>query len=277
MRDFSDTYRNIIDIIDTPELNIENIKNFEKTKKIVRKRQASVGISVFVFILLLSLFAGGTVYAMKMYKAVHMTERGYKIDNSINDEDVEKNVIIEYEVDESLQKIEKTTDANIIEQELDNDEKSDFNKEGNVVYDVSSANDIMPFSIITADVESMNLDKIFVYTPETWIEKCYISIMCYSNDYSKMEITYRYFVNDNWGYETDFGDNYVSTKTITNDYGIQFTVVEGYYSPDNKTIYEAVASFDKLVVIINAENLKEDELIKIINTMDLTDYKKACK
>jgi hypothetical protein len=44
--------------------------------------------------------------------------------------------------------------------------------------------------------------------------------------------------------------------------------------PDNKTIYEAVAYFDKLVVIIDAENLKEDELIKIINTMDLTDYKK---
>jgi hypothetical protein len=275
MRDFSDTYRNIIDIIDTPELNIENIKNFEKEKRIVRKRQASVVRAVFVFILLLSLFTGGTVYAMKMYKTIHMTERGYKIDNSISNEDIEKNVIIDYEVDESLQEIEKTTDENIIEQELDNDEKSDSNKEGNVVYDVSSANDIMPFSIITADVESMNLDKIFVYTPETWVEKCYISIMCYSSDYSKMEITYRYFVNDNWGYETDFGDNYVSTKTITNDYGIQFTVVEGYYSPDNKTIYEAVASFDKLVVIIDAENLKEDELIKIINTMDLTDYKKG--
>jgi hypothetical protein len=225
--------------------------------------------------LLLSLFTGGTVYAMKMYKAIHMTERGYKIDNSIRNEDIEKNVIIDYEVDESLQEIEKTTDENIIEQELNNDEISDFNKEGNVVYDVSSANDIMPFSIITADVESMNLDKIFVYTPETWGEKCYISIMCYSSDCSKMEITYRYFVNDNWGYETDFGDNYVSTKTITNDYGIHFTIIEGYYSPDNKTIYEAVASFDKLVVIINAENLKEDELIKIINTMDLTDYKKG--
>lgn len=275
MRDFSDTYRNIIDIIDTPELKIENIKNNKKIKKIVRKRQARVGISIFVFILFLSLFTGGTVYAMKRYKAAHMTEQGYKIDNSKSNEDIEKNVIIDYKVEGTSQKIEKTTNENVIEQELDIDEKSDFNKEGNVVYDIRSANDIMPFSIITADVESMNLDKIYVYTPETWIERCYISIMCYSSDCSKMEITYRYFVNENWGYETDFCDNYISTKTITNDYGIQFTVVEGYYSPDNKTIYEAVASFDKIVIIINAENLKEDELIKIINTMDLTDYKKG--
>ena len=261
MKDFSMIYQDAVNQIIVPEFRMKDINNTKKIYKIIRKRQIAAFLSAAIVILLVSILAGGTAYAMLLQRDIFRTERGYKIDDS-NPDDAEDGTIIRYtigeDIDAQYELPEKIADS--VTDEL-------------IVYDVSTANLYMPFEIIEADVNGMDLKEIYIHTPEITNINSYESVLEYSNAVSHMNVTYRFFVRQNWAYETDFGDNYVDTMEYINAYNTKFTIIEGYYEPMNKVIYEASAAFKNMLITIDTESVDYDELIAILDSLDLNAYR----
>lgn len=274
MRDFRKSYQISIDRIIIPEFDISDIRDEKKIKNIIKKRHILTVISSIIILLITAIFAGTTVYAIRMQRSIFHTSSGYKIDYSKNEEDISKELIIEFDVnlDKDITDLpnQEIYEQKITEQKIgsENEKSNGTGSEHQIVYSIESAQELVPFDIPEPDLTYMTLNKIYIYTPDTGGGNSYITILCYNN--CSIKITYRYFLSDTWSYETDFGSNYVATKDFTNEYGIQFTIIEGYSEPYDTNLFEGAAAFNNILVIVEAENISEEQLKKIINSMDLS-------
>lgn len=262
MKDFKLLYQESVNQIMVPEFSLTDLNDSEKTNRIIRKRRMASLLSALIFILTVTLFAGGTAYAMTLQRDIFQKERGYKIDDSYPD-DAEDGLVYRYS---------DTGENNDVQFELP-EIIADMGTDELIVYDVDSANLYMPFKIIEADVKDVELSKIYIYTPENTGRKSYESLLEYRNDSSEVNIAYRFFINPNWAFETDFGDNYIATTEFVNEYNIKFTIIEGYFEPMDKVLFEASAAFDNMLITINTQNISYDELVTILNSMDLNSYR----
>lgn len=262
MKDFKQIYQESVNQIVVPEFDLTNLNDSEKKKEIIRKRQAASIMSMLILGLAVLVLAGGTAYAMTFQRLIFQTDKGYKIDDS-SPEDKDDGLAIRYSDSESDIGIQYEIPEILVE---DGGQQT-------IVYDIDSANMYMPFKIVEATIEDIELSKIYIYTPENTGTNSYESILEYNNEESLVNITYRFFIKNHWAFETDFGDNFVSTSNFVNMYNIEFTIIEGYYEPMDKTLFEASVAFDNMLVTVSAENISYEQLKTILDSMDLNSYR----
>lgn len=272
MQDFRNQYKTMIESIDFPQYEGVDFFNRKKTKVIIKNRRLQAVFSIFLLALVILSVSGTTVYAISNQRKVFIKEKGYKIDDSISDEDIGKELIIEYISDDEQAEI--YISDNIYEYNIGEQDEipltSDFH--AHMVNQIDEAEKIVSFEIIEPNVDDLQLREIYVYTPETWIENCNIVILNYGYASENITVTYRQF-GDSWSYETDFRENFVENEKYVNEFGIEFTIIKGFIEDRNSTIYEATAAFENMLVILNCENISEEQLKIIINSMNLNKYK----